>query len=486
MLKALDRWINNTTMYRLTLYCLMGVSLGAVVLGGLGWLPYAPVRLVSSGVLMVVAAYILNRVLAKMWSAPANPESTLITALILFLIMPPARNLAEAGGLVLITAVAICSKYVFAYRHRHLFNPAAVGAFLAPWLTGSAVLWWVGAPAMLPLTLLAGILIVKKIRRWGLVAAFTGAAVVSAASRQWGLAITDLFIAWPLVFFGTVMLTEPITTPPTRKLQLVYGAIVGLLFTAPFSFGPVYGTPELALLIGNLFSWLTSLKRRLALKVQEVAQLAPEVYHFTFNQPAPFKYRPGQYLEWTFPHKGSDSRGIRRYFTIASAPGEPLSIGVKIGQQASSFKQALRALKPGDKVTAGELGGDFVWPKDTSTPLVWIAGGIGITPFRAMAKDMLARPEKRQIILFYCVPSAKEAVYLDIFEEAEKLGLKTVVLTDKDGFLTPEKVTSEMPEWQTSQYYLSGPNAMVVAYKKLLKEMGILRRQIKTDYFPGY
>src|SRR5258708_25269630 len=84
----------------------------------------------------------------------------------------------------------------------------------------------------------------------------------------------------PLVFFAGVILTEPLTTPPTRNLQIVYGAMVGFLFSPAVHFGPVYITPELAILIGNVFSYLVSPKVKLILKLRERVQIAPDTYDF--------------------------------------------------------------------------------------------------------------------------------------------------------------------------------------------------------------
>lgn len=505
MLNALDRLINNTVMYRLTLYCLIGISVGAIIFSFLGLIAYSEIALIGSLVVIVAVAYVVNAMLASIWKAPTNPESSLITALILFLIMPPAANVASLLDLVIVTLVAIASKYIIAYNFRHVFNPAALGAFIAPFVTGIAATWWVGSAALLPLVAIAGILIVRKIRRHELVIAFVLASIVGMTFRTFTgegsefilPALLELFVSWPLVFLGAVMLTEPITTPPTKGLQMLYGVIVGLLFTVPFSIGPVYGTPEVALLVGNLYAYAVSMKRRLILSVESVEQVSPDTYHFRFSSPSSIMYTPGQYLEWTLPHTGADKRGIRRYFTIASAPSEPLSIGIKIREGASSFKKALKKLQPGDTITAGGLYGDFLLHPNSQQPLVWIAGGIGITPFRSMAKHLLAQDETRDVVLFYCCSLVSDFDYMDIFEEAKRVGIRVVpVVTGKEnipdtwsgerGFLTEEVIKKHVPEYTKRHFYLSGPNAMVVSYKKLLHTMGVSSSSIHTDYFPGF
>jgi ferredoxin-NADP reductase len=101
-------------------------------------------------------------------------------------------------------------------------------------------------------------------------------------------------------------------------------------------------------------------------------------------------FQPGQYIGLTLPHAHPDSRGSARTFTIASAPGEPLvQITTRLSTSPSTFKQALCSLSPGSVVEASSPGGQFVYT-DAARPAVFIAGGIGITPFRAILSDLAA------------------------------------------------------------------------------------------------
>ena len=78
-------------------------------------------------------------------------------------------------------------------------------------------------------------------------------------------------------------------------------------------------------------------------------------------------FRAGQYMELTIPHRGADSRGLRRIFSIASSPSEEgvIRFGLNTAEKSSSLKAALLKLEPGEIVSATSVGGDFLLPTST-------------------------------------------------------------------------------------------------------------------------
>ena len=510
MMRLIDNFINSITMYRLTLYGLIALAAVAVIFGFTGTLAYGGWMLLGSVLLLVATCYGSNVLLARAFRAARNVESALITGLILFLIMPPATSWRNAPLLVAAGVIAMASKYLLAIDRKHLFNPTAVAAVIIGLATGGGAIWSVGSSAMAPFVTVVGLLMVRKIRQFHLVVAFWAASLATIVvtggaplpSAPTATAALDFFNqtfnTWPILFFGFIMLTEPLTSPPTKRLQVAYGLLVGLLFGSSLHVGPIYATPEVSLVIGNLFAYAVSSKKRLRLTLKEKTQLTPDSYHFSFIPDRRLAFRPGQYLEWTLPHHHSDRRGNRRYFTIASGPNEPtIGIGVKINQHSSSFKRALLALQPGEVVTAGQLAGDFTLPED-ARKVALIAGGIGITPFRSMVRSFIDADQRRDVILLYAGTSASDFAYRDVFDQAkQKIGFKTVyVITNKDnvqagwsgeaGYLTPAIIERQVPDYRSRTFYLSGPDAMVRSYRRLLRTMGVARGQIKVDYFPGY
>ena len=506
MIKAIDNLLNKITMYRLVFYELLFLLIAAGVLGALGILAYSPLYLAFSAAFLFSVCWLVNGAFAWAFDAPYNPESTWITALILALIITPPTSLLDPQYLPLAfwaAAWAVASKYLFAIRKKHLFNPAAFGVAATAFFLGLSASWWVGTLAMAPFVLAGGLLIVRKIHRFDLWWSFLGTFVAGIVyfslhhGLSLGLSLSQSLIYAPALFFATVMLTEPMTTPPTRVWRMLYGAGVGFLFLPNVSIGSFFFTPELALLVGNVCAYIVSSKEKLVLTLKEKIQLSADVFEFVFTPDRYIAFKPGQYMEWTLAHAQADSRSVRRYFTIASSPTERyLRLGVKFYAPASSFKTALNEMQPGDTVVASQLSGDFTLPMDRTKKLVFVAGGIGITPFRSMIQYLLDKKESRPITVLYANKTPADAVYREMLDRAEhELGIRTVYAftgtgapapAASAGSIGPDLIAHEIPDYKEHTFYISGPQGMVSAYKDMLVGMGVGRSRIKVDYFPGF
>jgi ferredoxin-NADP reductase len=491
-------------MYRLVLYYLIFLLGVALVLSFGQALPYDPFALLFTIGFLIGVCGITNTIFARMFGIPANSESVYISALILALIITPITGYHDLWFLGWSGVWAMASKYMLAIKRKHLFNPVAFAVALTALTINQTASWWVGTPLMLPFVLIGGLLLARKVRRFDMIASFFLAvlATIVLASllgrESIVVGLQNTLVYSPLLFFAFVILTEPLTAPPTRGLQIVYGVLVGMLFTPQFHIGKLYTTPEIAILIGNVFAYLVSPKAKLVLQLREKLRIAPDVYDFIFVPQQKLAFAPGQYMEWTLGHDDPDNRGNRRYFTLASAPTENhIRLGVKFSDQSSSFKQAMLAMDQHTEIVAGQLAGDFVLPSDPRQKCVFIAGGIGITPFRSIIKYLLDIRQPRPIVLFYASKTASEFVYQDIFNQAQReLGIKTIYsVTEPRGLspawrgnvgrITPELIRSQVPDYSGCVYYISGPQSMVASCKRVLSTMGIASRQIKTDLFPG-
>lgn len=491
-------------MYRLVLYYLVALLGLAALLGLFGFIPINPADLAFSTLIILAVSWVTNAIFTKGFDAPANAESVYITALILALIISPVAYTDQAGVgfLVFASAWAMASKFILAIHKKHIFNPAAFGVAFSAIALNQGASWWAGGYLpLLPVMFLGGLLIVRKIHRFDLVISFLIVAFATiAATATNGHATTALsqtLLHSPIFFLAFVMLTEPLTMPPMRLGRLFYGALVGLLFAPNIHLGSFYSTPELALLVGNLFVYFISPEGRFNLTLIKKNKLADGTYEFVFLPDLLFNFRPGQYLEWTIPQRFSDNRGNRRYFTIASSPTEEeVRLGVKFYEPKSAFKIALDAMKADDTISASQLAGDFVLPKDARKKLVFIAGGIGVTPFRSMVQYLVDTRDTRPVTLLYSNKTASEIAYKDTFDEAARtIGMQTIyALTDEpvpvpgtyNGAIDAALIKRKIPDYKERLFYISGPHGMVEAFKKTLRDMGVPRRHVTTDYFPGF
>ncbi len=494
-------------MYRLVLYILTFFFCISLILSLFNLLPYSPLYLIVSVITFLAVSWISNVILAYLYKAPANIESVYITAFILFFIISPlqAGSSSQFFTFAIFTSVAaMTSKYILAIGKKHIWNPAAVAVVLAPFAIGQSASWWIADVWMLPFVLIGGLLTVKKIKRFDLVIGFFVAALASITITNLvtgnnilnALYITVIYS--PIYFFAFIMLTEPQTTPPTKWKRISYGALVGFLFAPLLQVGSVYSSPELALVIGNIFSYIFSPKEKLILKLKEKIKVANDTFDFVFHTNKKFAFKPGEYMEWTLKHPNPDARGFRRYFTLASSPTESeVHLGIKFYEKPSTFKNHLLELEEGEEIVASSRAGDFTLPADTSQGLVFIAGGIGITPFRSMVQYLLDKKEIRSITLLYSNKTVADIAYKDIFDRAEKeLGVKTIhAITNqgeqmgpgmRNGFINEKFIKEEVPDYVNRVFYISGPHGMVDAFEKTLKSMEIPGKNIKIDFFPGY
>lgn len=479
-MKLIDNFLNSITMYRLILYVLTAFFTAALVFSFFGLLSFAPLNLFFSAGLLIFVCWISNKILASIFNATLNLESTYISAFILALILTPATNINQFILLGLAGFLSQASKYFLAINKKHLFNPVAFSIVFLSLIFNSPASWWIGTVYMLPLVVIGGLLIARKIKRFSLILSFFAILILTFFIS--GNLTPAILLETPILFFAYIMLIEPQTTPSTKKLQMIYGGLVGLL-----SF---YLTSELALLVGNIFAYLVSPKEKLILKLKEKMQIAADAYEFIFEQSekrASLIFKPGQYMEWTLGQENPDTRGNRRYFTIASSPEEDnLRIGVKFYPNGSSFKKTLINMKSGDQIVASQLAGEFTLPKDQTKKLSFIAGGIGVTSYRSMIKFLLDINQKRDIILLYSNKSNADIVYKDIFDEAyKKLDIETVyVNTDTSGYIDERMIIEKVPDFKDRTFYISGPHSMTDAFQETLKKMGV--KDIKVDFFPGY
>lgn len=507
MTEWLDGVVGKLTMYRLVIVCLAAFGLLATVFSLLGTVrPGDALAMPISAAVLLATGYLANRLFALIFRVRAHTDSTLITALLLFFILPPSLTLPGLGGLALAALIAVATKYLLAVRGRHIVNPAAAGAFSVgllgtafgqPWFAP----WWVGTAWLLPFVALGGFLILFRTRRLPMGAVYlvvvVGVAIVAYATQgaSIGQAVYSATVTSPYVFVAGFMLSEPLTLPPRRRQQLAYAAVVALLTAIPFSVGPLHNSPELALLTGNLLAFFAGQRRGLRLEYLGRRQLDATGWEFEFRPLRPVRFRAGQFMEITLPHVKTDTKGWRRVFSIASGPAEDvLRFGIRLPERSSSFKRALLDLAPGTRVDGTAVGGDFVLPADPSHPLLFVAGGIGITPFVAHLATIRDETPARDVVVVYAVSSPDELAYAD---ELRAAGCPVAIAsTERPAdlpagwtWIGPDRLSGDtllaaVPDAARRHAFVSGPPALAADLRRALRRSGV--RRVHSDVFVGY
>lgn len=519
----LDTGLNRLTMYRLVLWVLGILVAYSLLLNVLGWLTFGIPEMLAHLALCLGLTYGSNRGLAALFRVQPHSESSLITGLLLYFLFWPSFKTLDMAGVALACVLASASKYALAWRGRHIFNPAAAGAFITG-LTGlNIATWWAATPSML-LLLVPGILLVLYRTRkmlMGLVFTVVSTSIVAVellrAGTTAGGALWQPLAQRPILFFVGFMLTEPLTLPPRRWQQLGLAAVVGVVFALPYNFGFVANSPELALLLGNLIAFFAGQRGGIRLRFRGSRPLTPTTTEFTFRPDRSVRFKPGQYMELNLPHSGSDGKGRRRVFSVTSSPDDrDVSFGVGTAEPLSAAKRALRSLEPGDTVTATAVGGDFVMPRDPSVPVLLIAAGIGITPFLAHLNAGAAR--ERDVALLYLAKNAAELAYAEelgksgarvlvrlsdgsapppsfqnavagpVPEDAARLEGSVQALADagsgRSARLDGPALKELVPDISEREVYISGSPASVRSLRAAARRAGA--KKVHTDSFAGY
>jgi ferredoxin-NADP reductase len=223
------------------------------------------------------------------------------------------------------------------------------------------------------------------------------------------------------------------------------------------------------------------------LKLIEKREETPNVTTFIFDPQEELSWKPGQYLHYVLHHLPTDDRGSDRWFTNAAALYENhVQITTRHAtERSSTFKQKLFALKEGKNIEITGVMGDFTL-EDPEKDHVFIAGGIGITPFRSILKQLDHDKKPINVTLLY----ANHDQNIVFKEELEILASQNpnfrIHYIFSPEHIDEEKIKELIPDIMNPTFYVSGPEPMVDTLIDVLKKMGITEDHIKGDWFPGY
>lgn len=189
----------------------------------------------------------------------------------------------------------------------------------------------------------------------------------------------------------------------------------------------------------------------------------------------------GQAQAYVLAAAGQSEDEQQRWFTIASAPSES-AIHISTRVTASRFKQTLNAMRPGDRIVAHSLEGDFTWEDASATPVVLVAGGIGVTPFRSILLERQSRNRPLAATLLYFNRPGEIPFQRELDELTRRHSSFSMRIIEGER-ITAERILELAPESRDRVLYLSGAEPMVESVGAALRERGV---DVKQDWFPGY
>jgi ferredoxin-NADP reductase len=214
---------------------------------------------------------------------------------------------------------------------------------------------------------------------------------------------------------------------------------------------------------------------------------------FYFEKPAGFAHQAGQNAMFTLIEpREEDAAGPSRTFTIASAPHErELMIATRM--RDSAFKRFLGRARPGAKLAMEGPAGVMVLHEDANRPAVFLAGGIGITPFLAMVRDAAKRRLPHHITLVYSNRRPQDAAFRAELEglQGPRFRLVTTMTEAPDWRAEKRRISRELlaehlPDLRAPVYYFAGPPGMTMAMQGMLTELGVREQDMRSEEFYGY
>jgi ferredoxin-NADP reductase len=232
-----------------------------------------------------------------------------------------------------------------------------------------------------------------------------------------------------------------------------------------------------------------------SIRLKNKYEIAERTFAFVFEKPPEFQFQAGQYTAMTLPKLDfTDTKGATRVLSIASAPSDTeLMFGMRITE--SAFKKTLAEMPLGGEVMIRSATGHFVLPEDQEREIVFLAGGIGITPVRSMLRQAAIEKRRNPFVLFYSNRRPEDAPFCKEVQNFSELNYRCIdTLTqnegvcawqEESGYICAEMLKKYLTEISHSLYYVVGATVFIGAMEKILAELDIPDANIKKDPFTG-
>ena len=227
-------------------------------------------------------------------------------------------------------------------------------------------------------------------------------------------------------------------------------------------------------------------------KIEEIKPRTADVLSYRFARPIELSYKPGQYF---FVNIKEGDKELTHHFSFSSSPTESDHVEFTKKLTDSEYSKALKAAKIGDWARIDAPYGQFTFEGEYPK-IALLAGGIGITPFMSICKNATDKHLNSKITLFYGCRTENDIAFKKELEnmQEENKNLKIVFTINEAtpqwkgavGLITAGMIQNELPDYKENMFYLCGPPPMVTAMEKLIVSIGLLKEQLKLEYFTGY
>jgi ferredoxin-NADP reductase len=235
------------------------------------------------------------------------------------------------------------------------------------------------------------------------------------------------------------------------------------------------------------------------LKLRQRDEVAEGTMAFRFDKPPGFAFKPGQAIDLVLPGEpAADAQALRHTFSLVSAPFQD-ELAVATRMRDSAYKRALKSLPLGASVQVEGPFGSLTLHKDRARAAVFIAGGIGITPFMSILRQAAKDQLPQELAMLYSNRRPEDSAFLEELEELQRLNSRFRLVATMTEMAKSDRawkgetrlidaglVKSAGAKLAAPIYYLAGPPAMVDAMRKTLESAGIDEDDVRSEEFYGY
>ncbi len=230
-------------------------------------------------------------------------------------------------------------------------------------------------------------------------------------------------------------------------------------------------------------SVLRPLLRKYKLKVLDYKKLNDNVLEIEIEKPENFHYKAGQFAFLSFNVKGL--KELHPFSFVSSSRQNSLRFAIKnLGDYTARLPKLIK--NASFAYLEGPYG-DFTLDKSKKKRQIWLAGGVGITPFISFLSSLDCNNADKKIHMIYCVNSKEEAIYLDYLKgQSDTMTCFDFSLyeSNKEGFINAEKVKDiSGMDLKESDIFICAPPAMIKSLKKQFLSVGVNKNSIISEEF---